>query len=133
MLDGAFERHPDLRVAFLESGTGWLPYWLARLDEHAEWMADSECADLSLRPSAYFARQCVISTDPEDPMAAFSVAAVGADHVVWASDFPHPDAAFPDALEQFLTHSPGLSDRDLDAVLWGTPLRFYRLEQRFTR
>ena len=27
-------RHPDLRVAFLESGTGWLPYWLHRLDEH---------------------------------------------------------------------------------------------------
>ena len=133
MLDGALERHPDLRVAFLESGTGWLPYWLARLDEHAEWMADSECAGLSLRPSEYFARQCVISTDPEDPLAAFTASTVGADHLVWASDFPHPDAAFPDALEQFLARSPDLSDPDLDAVLWDTPLRFYRLERRFTR
>ena len=25
VLDGALARHPDLRVAFLESGTGWLP------------------------------------------------------------------------------------------------------------
>ncbi len=41
ILEGALERHPDLRVAFLESGTGWLPYWLARLDGHAEWMRDS--------------------------------------------------------------------------------------------
>ena len=41
MLDGALERHPALRVAFLESGTGWLPYWLARLDDHAEWMAET--------------------------------------------------------------------------------------------
>ena len=40
MLLGALERHPRLRVAFLESGTGWLPYWLSRLDGHAEWMAD---------------------------------------------------------------------------------------------
>jgi uncharacterized protein len=133
MLDGALERHPTLRVAFLESGTGWLPYWLARLDEHAEWMADSECAGLSLRPSEYFARQCVISTDPEDPLAAFAASTIGADHLVWASDFPHPDAAFPDALDQFLARAPGLSESDLDTLLWDTPLRFYRLEDRFIR
>ncbi|MGZ8765636.1 MAG: amidohydrolase family protein [Acidimicrobiia bacterium] len=132
MLDGALDRHPALRVAFLESGTGWLPYWLARLDEHAEWMADSECRLLSLRPSGYFARQCVISTDPEDPLAAFAASTVGADHLVWASDFPHPDATFPDALEQFLAHSRDLSDPDLDALLWDTPLRFYGLDRRFT-
>ena len=30
VLGGVLERHPGLRVAFLESGTGWLPYWLAR-------------------------------------------------------------------------------------------------------
>src|SRR2546421_1426647 len=35
MLEGALERHPGLRVAFLESGTGWLPYWLARPGRHA--------------------------------------------------------------------------------------------------
>jgi predicted TIM-barrel fold metal-dependent hydrolase len=133
MLDGALERHPTLRVAFLESGTGWLPYWLARLDEHAEWMRDSECADLSRSPSEYFARQCVISTDPEDPLAAFAASIVGADHLVWASDFPHPDAAFPDALDQFIEHAPGLSEHDLDMLLWETPLRFYRLEDRFIR
>jgi predicted TIM-barrel fold metal-dependent hydrolase len=51
LLGGVCERHPDLRVAFLESGTGWLPYWLARLDEHHEWLRDTECAALSLRPS----------------------------------------------------------------------------------
>ncbi|HEY4397918.1 MAG TPA: amidohydrolase family protein, partial [Acidimicrobiia bacterium] len=65
VLEGALERHPALRVAFLESGTGWLPYWLARLDGHAEWMHDTETAELSLSPSEYFARQCMISTDPD--------------------------------------------------------------------
>src|SRR5438046_596900 len=43
-LEGALERHPNMRVAFLESGTGWLPYWLARLDSHREWMAGTEGA-----------------------------------------------------------------------------------------
>jgi predicted TIM-barrel fold metal-dependent hydrolase len=133
MLEGALERHPALRVAFLESGTGWLPYWLARLDGHAEWMRDSETAGLSLAPSEYFARQCVISTDPDDPLAAWVVSQVGADHVVWASDFPHPDALYPEAVTSFLKESAehGLDDASLDTVLWDTPLRFYRLEDRF--
>ena len=132
LLGGVCERHPSLRVAFLESGTGWLPYWLARLDEHREWMETSECSALSLAPSEYFARQCVISSDPEDTLAGFVIDRVGADHVMWASDFPHPDAAFPDALEQFLTRLGGRG-RDVDArrVLWDTPLAFYRLADRF--
>ncbi len=133
MLDGALERHPNLRVAFLESGTGWLPYWLARLDDHREWMAESETKDLSLSPSEYFARQCVISTDPEDPLAAMAADRVGADHIVWASDFPHPDAAFPDAIDEFLEHAAGLTGEQLDPIFWSTPLAFYRLGDRFGR
>ena len=130
LLGGVCERHPNLRVAFLESGTGWLPYWLARLDEHRAWMHDTECASLSLSPSEYFDRQCVISSDPEDTLAGFVIRQVGADHVMWASDFPHPDAAFPDAVEQFLARLDGI-DVDLPRVLWQTPADFYRLAERF--
>ena len=132
VLDGALERHPDLRVAFLESGTGWLPYWLHRLDEHREWLAGSECASLSLGASEYFARQCAISSEAEDGLAASVVSAVGADHVLWASDFPHPDAVFPGAVDAFVANLErrGAAPADVDAVLWSTPLDFYRLHDR---
>lgn len=131
VLDGALERHPGLRVTFLESGTGWLPYWLDRLDDHISWMAGTETAGLALSASGYFARQCAISTDPEDRLAALTVERVGADHLLWASDFPHPDAAFPDALDEFFEHNPGLDDATLDQVLWTTPVEWYRLSSRF--
>lgn len=133
VLEGALERHDTLRVAFLESGTGWLPYWLARLDAHDEWMEESETGDLSLTPSEYFARQCVICTDPDDPLAAWVVSQVGADHMMWASDFPHPDALYPEAVTSFLKESAehGLGGADLDTLLWDTPVRFYGLEQQF--
>jgi predicted TIM-barrel fold metal-dependent hydrolase len=54
---------------------------------------------------------------------------------VWASDFPHPDALYPDAVSSFLKESAehGLDGAELDAVLWDTPIRFYRLEERFSR
>jgi predicted TIM-barrel fold metal-dependent hydrolase len=132
LLEGALERHPELRVAFLESGTGWLPYWLDRLDDHFEWMHDTEYRELSMRPSEYFLRQCVISSDPEDRLAGWAADRVGADHVMWGSDFPHPDATFPGAVNEFVADS-GLDEPGLRAVLWETPMRFYRLEGRFTR
>lgn len=129
---GAFERHPDLRVAFLESGTGWLPYWLHRLDEHREWTEGTESAGLSCSATEYFARQCIISTDPDDSLFATAIGHVGADHVVWASDFPHPDALFPDAADSFLAAaSAQLTPSELAAVMWETPLSFYRLGSRF--
>jgi predicted TIM-barrel fold metal-dependent hydrolase len=134
MLGGVLERHSALRVAFLESGTGWLPYWLHRLDEHREWMRDTECAGLTLSPTEYFARQCVISCDPEDALAPWVVSQIGADHMLWASDFPHPDAHYPDALDAFLgevDEHGGLSDADLQTIFWETPLAFYGLSERF--
>src|SRR5947208_2925904 len=36
VLGGVFERHPRLRVALLESGVGWVPYFFDRMDEHVE-------------------------------------------------------------------------------------------------
>lgn len=133
VLGGVLDRHPGMRVAFLESGTGWLPYWLARLDGHREWLAESECAGLSLTPSEYFLRQCVISCDPDDDLAPWVIGRVGAERVVWASDFPHPDALFPGAVDAFLAEmlEGGLRDGDLRAVLWSSPASFYRLEERF--
>ena len=132
ILDGALERHPGMGVAVLESGTGWLPWWLRRIDSHIDWMKGSETAGLSLTGREYFARQCVICTDPDDELAAWAASEVGADHVMWASDFPHPDALYPHAVDSFLkemaeTHMPA---EQLDAVLWETPLRAYSLAGR---
>jgi predicted TIM-barrel fold metal-dependent hydrolase len=134
MLEGVLERHPDLRVAFLESGTGWLPYWLHRLDEHREWMEDSECAALQRSPSEYFRDQCVISSEADDALAPGVVEAVGADHVLWASDFPHPDAIYPGAPQAFLDNldAAGTPRPKAERVLWETPLSFYRLHDRFS-
>lgn len=134
-LHGTLDRHPRLRVAFLESGTGWLPFWLHRLDEHAEWMSGSETKGLERRPSQMFDDQCTICTDPDDALAGLVASQVGGDHMMWASDFPHPDALFPNAVEAFLEEAgekAPLRQSDLDQILWDTPARFYRLEQRLS-
>ena len=34
--EGVFDRFPRLKVGFMEGGSGWIPFWSERLDEHLE-------------------------------------------------------------------------------------------------
>ena len=59
---GVLERHPNLRVAFLESGLGWLEYWLDRLDGHFDSMRH-HVPWLKRRPTELFREHCFISIE----------------------------------------------------------------------
>jgi uncharacterized protein len=91
VMGGALERHPGLRVIFLESGCGWLPHWLERMDEHMHAWAHA-IAKLPLSPSDYFRRQCFVTCDPNERTLASVIELVGEDVVAFATDYPHPDA-----------------------------------------
>ncbi len=95
---GVLERHPALRVLFLESSGGWAPFWLERLDEQASAFGGFS-PDLALRPSEYFARQCAISFEVDERTLPALTPFVGAERIVWGSDYPHHDATFPGAVD----------------------------------
>ena len=89
---GVFERFPGLRVAVLESGAGWVGYWLDRMDTvYASPQGFRLREILPEKPSVYFRRQCWISGDPDEKSLAAIIPGVGGDRFFWASDFPHPD------------------------------------------
>jgi predicted TIM-barrel fold metal-dependent hydrolase len=92
---GVFDRFPTLTVGILESQAGWLPTLLDRMDvaaaeDSGKWFG-TRPLELKLRPSEYFRRNCFISADPDEAAFAPNIERVGADRVVWATDFPHPD------------------------------------------
>jgi predicted TIM-barrel fold metal-dependent hydrolase len=122
---GILERHPDLRVVFLESGCGWIAWWLERLDEHMEeW--EHATTPPPLRPSEYFARQCFISTEPNERTLPAVVSILGADNIVFASDYPHPDAIFPGAVRA-LSERTDLDAATIGAILDSNPRRCFGL------
>jgi len=92
---GVMERHPDLRVAFLEAGCGFVPSFLERLDEHYEKRAP-EMPNICRPPSDYAADgRVVVTCEPEEHGIAYAVERLGAHVVAYASDYPHWDAEFP--------------------------------------
>ncbi len=96
---GVLERHPGMRVVFLESGGGWAPFWIERLDEQAEGFGGF-CPEMRLAPSEYFARQCWISYEIDEKTLPALAPVIGEDRIVWGSDYPHHDATFPGAVTE---------------------------------
>jgi predicted TIM-barrel fold metal-dependent hydrolase len=88
---GVFDRFPRLRAVVLESGAGWIGYWLDRADAIYRRTALGGTVQLKERPSFYFKRQCYISADPDERSIAPLSRIVGEDRFFWASDYPHPD------------------------------------------
>jgi predicted TIM-barrel fold metal-dependent hydrolase len=94
---GALERNPGLRLVVAECGIGWLPYFLWRMDLMFD-TYNHQTRDYALRrrPSEIF-REQVFVTFQEDPVGVPQISAIGADNVMWASDYPHPNSTFPDS------------------------------------
>ena len=91
---GVLERFPRLRVGFFESGVGYLPYWLERIDEHYEdFPKDSTIMKMSA--TEYFRRQCFISCEPAEKELRHAIDVISADRILFASDYHHFDAKFP--------------------------------------
>jgi predicted TIM-barrel fold metal-dependent hydrolase len=127
-MGGVCERFPGTRFVFLEANGGWIVPWLERLDHHAHefpW----DMPGLTATPSEYFRRQCYISFDPDEaglPLAA-THELCGADRIVWASDFPHPDAKYPGVTDELLEATETLSDEARRMIAGTNALRLYGL------
>jgi predicted TIM-barrel fold metal-dependent hydrolase len=125
IVGGVLERHPTLRCVFLESGAGWAPWWLERMDEHFEgYFGPREAPYLRMKPSEYFKRQCFISTEVDERGTKYVVDAFGDDCLVLGSDYPHGDGKFPNAIKEFVAVDT-LSEAVKRKTLWDNPARLY--------
>ena len=124
---GVLERHPRLRVAFLEANCSWLPWLLWRLDEAYELEGDLDMPELTMLPSAYFKRQCVASVEPDETPARYTIDFLGNDNLVYSTDYPHGDSRYPHATDTFLELP--LAEEDKRKILWDNCARFYQYEE----
>jgi predicted TIM-barrel fold metal-dependent hydrolase len=92
---GVLHRHPGLRVVLGESGIGWLPYVLDRMD--LEWEERLRHLELSMPPSGYWRRQ-VRATFQLDEAGLLLAERIGPETLMWGNDFPHGDGVWPDSL-----------------------------------
>jgi len=111
-------RFPGVKIAFLEVGATWLPYYLDRMDEHWEKRGEIEAPHLTMKPSQLFRQSPIyVSLEAEEGLLPQAVEYVGAEHFLYASDIPHWDNEFPKNLVQLCEHK-GLSREVKERILY---------------
>ena len=124
---GVLEKFPKLRVAFLEGNCAWLPWLLYRLDERAKLHGPLADVPLSQKPSDYFLKQCFISMDPDEYLVSDVIKRMGDENILISTDYPHIDAHFPHALDEFFAID-GLSESSRRKILWDNCARLYDVQ-----
>ena len=122
---GVLERHPNLRVAFLEGNCSWVPFLLWRLDEHYEVTFRRPESKLTMKPSEYFKRQCFVSVEADEDFVKQVIDYMGDDTIVFSTDWPHGDSKYPHAVESFMKLP--ISAESKRKILWDNCARYYQI------
>lgn len=124
---GVLDRFPALKVIVLESGVGWLPWWLDKMDHWNE--ARLAGPSIALKPSEYVTRQIWVSGDPDETSFPTAAQIAPANRLMWASDFPHLDIleSEPSATEELYEHLVGMPRSVAEGILGLNATELYGL------
>jgi predicted TIM-barrel fold metal-dependent hydrolase len=124
------KQFPSIRFALSEGGTGWIPYFLDRLDRtydmHHLWTGQ-DFGDLM--PSDVFRTHfmtCFIS----DPVGLRMRDQIGLDNMAWECDYPHSDSAWPKAPEELwdAAQGAGVPFDELQQISHQNAMRWYNFD-----
>jgi predicted TIM-barrel fold metal-dependent hydrolase len=127
MLSGVLDRFPKLKIVIGHMGEA-LPFWMWRLDFMAAPGARAAGRTNQLKPSEYFQRNFAITTSGvEDPLALrYCIDRIGADHIMWAIDYPYQPTSPAVA---FLESAP-ISETDREQIAYKNAERIFRIAAR---
>jgi predicted TIM-barrel fold metal-dependent hydrolase len=139
MFSGVFERHPDLQWVNTETGTAWVPDTLEKLDSFYERMKYSKygseaifggiaVAQMSLRPSEYWQRQCHVGASFLRPTEVDVVRQIGIGNVMWGSDYPHVEGSHPHTDEHLRLTFGEMTEDEATTLLTTNAARLYKFD-----
>jgi uncharacterized protein len=123
---GVLHRHPRLNFAFIECGIGWAPFALEALDSYwpifQPWKTNPVVSP-DVLPSDIFKRQCFATTMFEryNPTHLYG-------NAMFETDYPHPKCLIDDKIPEMVSRLEGLTQDQLDTVLWKNAMRCWNLK-----
>ena len=124
------KEYPQLRIALSEGGTGWIPYFLDRVDRtfqmHKAWTFQDFGGRL---PSEVF-REHFLTCFISDPIGVELRHHIGIDNMAWEADYPHSDSMWPTAPEELGTvfADNDVSDADIAKMTHENAMRWYSFD-----
>jgi len=131
ILDGVFDRFPDLRIFFAETQIGWLPFYLEiadiRYDRHSLWAEELlGLPQLDGTPSEYIRRHCYWGFQRDTAGVALRHH-IGVDRVIWATDFPHQDSEWPNSMQLVEEQFAGVPEEEKRRMVRDNAMEYFHL------
>jgi predicted TIM-barrel fold metal-dependent hydrolase len=119
---GVFDEFPRLRAGMFESGGGWMPWLVEKLDD-AYHPGSSMTPKLRRKPSEVVAEgRLFCSFDPGEEYLAFAVERLGEDVWLLGTDYPHQGSSFPEGVQR-IAAVEGLAESAKVKILGANGLR----------
>jgi predicted TIM-barrel fold metal-dependent hydrolase len=129
LMCGAFNRFPDLTIAYSEGQIGWIPYVLERADvvweENRGWGGVS---DKVKEPPSELFRKHVYGCFFNDAHGLRSLDDIGVDNVTYESDYPHSDSTWPNTRQIAEEQMKGLDDEAIEKIVRTNAIRMLQLD-----
>ena len=92
ILDGMFDKFPNLRGGAIELGALWVPGWIRKLDIAQQSFKKTEetLANLAMKPSEYLQKHLWFTPFPQEDVG-WLIEQCGEDLFLFSSDYPHPE------------------------------------------
>jgi predicted TIM-barrel fold metal-dependent hydrolase len=127
---GILDRYPNIKVGYSETGHGWLPNWLFRLDSQVHYVK-GVVPPLKYLPSEY-AKMGRIKVAIEAHEGAAMTKAVfdllGDDCLMYSSDFPHPECNWPHSVDNVIKWSNTIGESSMRKLLAGNADNYLRMD-----
>jgi predicted TIM-barrel fold metal-dependent hydrolase len=118
----------DIKFALTEGGTGWIPYFLERVDRtydmHRQWTGQDFGDRL---PSEVF-RDHFLTCFIADPFGVEVRHHIGLDNICWELDYPHSDSTWPTPGETLLAVCDGVPDAEIHQMTHENAMRWYSFD-----
>ncbi len=102
MVSGLLDTYPDLKIGLIESGMGWVPFWLEAMEHQMDEFRTMQNRGLQRRPKEYFSKNFWVSYWFEDYAPKHMLEEIGVDRVMFETDFPHPTSLYPDVQDKLV-------------------------------
>jgi uncharacterized protein len=137
LLDGTFDRFPNLKIFFAENQIGWLPLFFhmadVRYDRHSGWAQELlRWKPLKRLPSEYLLEHFYWGFQ-HDPVGPEMLNRLNLGRLIWASDFPHQDSDWPESLKIVEDNFKTVSDDERFAMVAGNVIEFFKLPAAYNR
>jgi predicted TIM-barrel fold metal-dependent hydrolase len=126
LLTGVLERFPDLKIVFVESGLGWVAWYLYFVDDMVQWQG-YEYPELKELPSFYFHRNVYLTFIKEPDAVQFLRHRLGVENLMWSTDYPHPPTTWPESRSIVADQFSGVPQPERDLMVSGNARRVWNL------